>query len=117
VIGPCRRIVLHLVAVKRPWLYTLKTGEEAAYLRLGGGMAVHLGSGSSRLRLKALCFEVTKRVLPFREGNAENHGTRNMKQFEKGARCFECQVALDQALDSGRAAANERATLAIAEGT
>lgn len=106
---PKRRIRTHLVSVERPWRYTLKTGEEARYLRLGGGMAVHIGPGRVRLRLEAMCSALTGRILPFQDGNTEHHATRNLKRFD----CPECRVALDQALERAAVNPNKNATLEV----
>jgi hypothetical protein len=98
--GPARLTVFHMVAAKLPWLYTLKTGEEAAYARMGGPMSMHLRN-PGKLRLVPLCAEVTgRRELPFREGGFENHASRNVKLVT----CIDCRVALDRALEQGRVA-------------
>lgn len=109
-IGPRRRVVVHVVAVKRPWHYRLKSGEDVTYLRLGGGMSVHKSSRAAHLRLNALCTELTGCLLPFREANTENLSTRKVKDFN----CQHCRVALDRALESGRVRANKYGTLEIA---
>lgn len=94
---PSRRVVVHLVALEKPWLYTLKTGEEVSYPKMGGGMAVHK-LHPEKLRLIPLCTEVTGRVLPFHEGAVENRGSRNVKEAD----CPDCRVALDRAIEQGR---------------
>lgn len=104
--GPRRRVVTHLVLAKRPWLYTLATGVEAAYTRMGGGMAMHL-KHPERLRLQALCSEITGIVLAFRDGGVENRASHNATRFD----CEVCRVSLDRALKAGRVQSNDRATL------
>lgn len=108
-IGPRRRVVTHLVSVERPWHYTLKSGEEARYLRLGGGMAVHFGSGVDRLRLEAMCIKITGRLLPYRDGNTEHHSSRVLKKAD----CMECKVALDHALEVAGVNPNKHGTLEV----